>query len=113
MEPITLRLQSNTLAEVDSEAEDRGESRAEYIRELIEHRHDYEAKASEYEEKADELQREVDRLHRERRQILEQREEHTELVSAVKSEQSLAERKAKAGLGTRLKWWAFGMEDDS
>lgn len=43
---------------------------------------------------------------------LEQREEHTELVRAVESERSLAERKARAGLLAKAKWMFFAMSDD-
>lgn len=32
-----------------------------------------------------------------------------ELVHAVEADRSLAERKARAGALTRLKWWAVGM----
>lgn len=35
-----------------------------------------------------------------------------ELVRAVEREQTLAERRAKAGLGTKLKWAVFGMDED-
>lgn len=40
-------------------------------------------------------------------------EEHTELVRAVKEEQSLAKWKAEAGLWTKTKWALFGMSDES
>lgn len=52
------------------------------------------------------------RLHRERRQLLEQREENTELVKAVKEKRSLAKRRAEAGLLTKTKWALFGMKDE-
>ena len=113
MDPITLRLPTETLEEVDDEAEDRGLSRAEYLREVVENRNEHVEKLSDYESELEELRTEVGRLHRERRQILEQREEHNELVAAVQSDQTLSERKAKAGVGTRLKWWMFGMDGDS
>lgn len=61
---------------------------------------------------AEALEQENERLRREKRLILEQREEHTELVRAVESERSLAERKASAGVLTRAKWWLVGMDDD-
>ena len=49
------------------------------------------------------LEIENDRLHRERRQLLGQREEHTELVNAVKNDRTLAQRRANAGLWTKTK----------
>ena len=66
----------------------------------------------EYEKQIEELEREIERTHREKRLVLEQREEHTELVNTVKEEQSLAKRKAEAGLWTKTKWALFGMNTD-
>ena len=60
----------------------------------------------------DDLKRENERLRNEKRTIIEQREEHTELVRTVERQQSLAERKARAGLLTKTKWALFGMSDD-
>lgn len=51
-----------------------------------------------------ELAQEVERLTRERRQLLEQREEHDELVRYVADELSYREK----GLFTRARWWLFG-----
>lgn len=50
------------------------------------------------------LEDELDRSRRERRQILEQREEHTELVRYVDEERTWREQP----LSTRLRWWIFG-----
>jgi chromosome segregation ATPase len=66
---------------------------------------------NELEAELDDLERENERLQREKRQILEQREENTELVKAVKEERTLAKRKAEAGLWTKTKWALFGMKD--
>ena len=54
------------------------------------------------------LRRENERLHQERRQILEQREEHSELVRYVSSVVAWRE----AGLLRRARWWLFGQQDD-
>ena len=35
-----------------------------------------------------------------------------ELVAAVEREQTLSEKKAKAGIVTRAKWWLVGMDDE-
>lgn len=34
-----------------------------------------------------------------------------EIVAWAESERSLEERRARAGLATRAKWWLFGMDD--
>lgn len=66
----------------------------------------------EYEDRIEDLERENERLRREKRLVLEQREEHTDLVKTVERQQSLAERKASAGVLTRAKWWLVGMADE-
>lgn len=52
----------------------------------------------------EELQRENDRLRNEKRVLIQQREEHNELVQYVKGELSYREK----GLLTRTRWWLFG-----
>lgn len=119
MKAITIRLEESTLESLDDEADEHGRTRSEHVREVVrardEHdriRDEYEAKLAEYEERIEDLERENERLRREKRLILEQREENTELVTAVKEERSLAKRKAEAGLWTKTKWALFGMESD-
>ena len=119
MKAITVRLDESTLESLDDEADEHGRTRSEHVREVIrardEHdriRSEYEAKLSEYEDRIEDLERENERLKREKRLILEQREENTELVNAVKEERSLAKRKAEAGLLTKTKWALFGMKDE-
>jgi len=62
-------------------------------------------------ERVGDLQERVERLEREKRLILEQREEHSQLVRAVEQEQSLAEERAQAGLVTRVRWWLVGRDE--
>lgn len=126
MEQITLRIQEDVLEDVEAEAEGSNQSRAEYLREVIESRNESEKLRDEYEEKAEqlrtefesevdeleakvnELQTELDRVHREKRQVLDQREENQELKRYVEDELSWREQ----SLGTRLKWWVFGKGSD-
>jgi TolA-binding protein len=122
MQKISFRLPDGVIEDVEAYEEEKDLSRSKACRELISSAiEDVRGQSvddrlrsvrEEYEEQIEDLEREVERLNRERRQILEQREEHNELVSAVERDQSLAERKAGAGLGTRLKWWMFGMSDE-
>jgi Arc/MetJ-type ribon-helix-helix transcriptional regulator len=62
-------------------------------------------------ERVAELEREVERLNRERRQLLEQREEHNELVRYAEDqreqEQTARERRKKPAW-TRAWWWLTG-----
>jgi uncharacterized coiled-coil DUF342 family protein len=109
MDSITIRLPEETLEEIEQEAESRDLSKSEVIREWFRERDELQSEYEELQSEYEELQTECDRLHRERRQLLEHREEHTELVRTVERQQSLAERKASAGLMTRAKWWFTGV----
>ena len=113
MKPTSIRLDEDTLASVDSEADERGLSRAVYLRKIVENRHESNRIRDEYEAKLDELRTENERLQRERRQILEQREEATDLVAVVERQQSLQERKAQASIFARMKWAVTGMPSES
>lgn len=122
MANVSVRLDDDLVAELDAEASERGISRAEYIRELLRSRHEYSVSTSEhaqlqaeYDQLQDDhgqLQQELERLRREKRLILEDREEHTELVEAVERDMTLQEKRAQAGVLTRAKWYVFGMDDE-
>lgn len=102
MHSVSTRLNDETYRTITETADERGVSKAEVLRELVE-------KGMQY----DDVKRENERLRSEKRTIIEQREEHTDLVRTVERQQSLAERKARAGLLTKTKWALFGMDDDS
>jgi len=63
-------------------------------------------------ERVGDLEQQVERLQREKRLILEEREEHSQLVRAVEQQRTLEEQRAQAGLATRAKWWLFGRDED-
>lgn len=100
MQQITLRIREDTLEALEEEAEERGVSRSEHIRDILDSRDDVE-----------DLQTEVERLRREKRQILEQREEATELVRYVEDELERRERRDTAPVWTRARWWLLGREE--
>jgi Arc/MetJ-type ribon-helix-helix transcriptional regulator len=111
MKRVSVKLDEARVNELDEIASDDGVSRSEVIRTLLDdalNTHDDEV--NKLREKIDELETELERVHREKRQILEQREENTELVKYVEEERSLSRQKAQAGIATRAKWWLFGME---
>ncbi|MDG5821840.1 ribbon-helix-helix protein, CopG family [Natronococcus sp. A-GB7] len=109
-----MKLDESRVENLDSIAEDDGVSRSEVIRDLLDDALNTadDERVQELEQRIHDLETELERVHREKRQILEQREEHQELVKAVQSEQSLAEKKAQAGAFTRAKWWLTGMPSD-
>jgi TolA-binding protein len=63
-------------------------------------------------ERVAELKERAERLEREKRLVLEQREEHSQLVRAVEEQRTLEQERAQAGLATRAKWWLFGRDDE-
>jgi len=123
MEQITLRVGEELLDHVEDEAEAEGQTRSEYIRDVLEERHEagmvpveeLHAVARELQQREQDLehcQRTVERLGNEKRTILEQREENQELVEYAKEQKSLQRRHHEAGVATRFKWWLFGGSDD-
>jgi len=63
-------------------------------------------------ERVGDLEQRAERLEREKRLILEQREEHAQLVRAVEEQRTLEQERAQAGLATRARWWLFGRDGD-
>ena len=89
---------------------ERTESELEALR--SEHESELEDVRAEYESEIQRLEARVDELQGQLRAANNRYEEHTELVKYVESERSLAERKASAGIATRMKWWITGMPAD-
>ena len=103
MQPVSSRLDADTLRMVDDTALENDESRAEAIRRLV-------ARGLEY----DDLQREITRLENEKRTLIAEREEHQELVRFAESQRELAEyerERQKRGVFTRFVWWLRGQPD--
>jgi Arc/MetJ-type ribon-helix-helix transcriptional regulator len=66
--------------------------------------------------RVEEVEQENERLHRERRQLLEQREEHNDLVRYVEDrqkEEQRAREKEEQPIWTRATWWFFGRPTES
>jgi len=103
----TVTLDDALAAHVDAQRASADDSDAAAVRRCIERSQELET----CRERVAELETRAERLENEKRMILEQQEEHTELVRQVEQERSLAERKARAGLATRMRWAIFGMDD--
>lgn len=115
MTAISLRLDDDLLESLDSEAEQTGVSRSEYIRATLEARHETDVLHEHIEDlqaEIDELETERDRLQRQLTATNQRVEEHQELVEYVEEERSLSKRRAHAGVLTRAKWWLTGMPED-
>lgn len=77
------------------------------------HEEEIEELRAQYEERIEHLESENDRLQRQLVATNKRVDQHTELIRTVERQQSLAERKARAGLLTKTKWALFGMSDDA
>jgi len=104
METVTTRVKSDTYAEIEDRTD--GEtSKSAVTRELIERGLE-----------AEEIEAERDRLDRHLKQLLQEREEHGQLVEYVQEEKSLRQRqrerqrmKEEANILHRFKWSLTGM----
>lgn len=92
---ISVTLESEQVGEIEDLVGEEYENRSEAIRDLLDKGLGYE-----------DLVRKAERLEREKAQILDQREEHTELVEYVEGEKSWREQP----LSVRLRWWVFGQD---
>lgn len=112
MQQITLRVPEDTLESLESEADDHGVSRSEYIRDVLESRDEHAEDVDKLRDQVDELETELDRVKNEKRLLLEDREEKQELVRYAEDQRTRAERKDSAPIWTRAKWKVFGMPSD-
>lgn len=112
MEQITLRVPADTLAELDEEADERGISRSEYIRNVLDSRNEHAEDVADLRAEIDDLETELDRVREEKRLILQERDEKAELARYVEDERTAEQRWREAGLGTRISWRLFGMPSD-
>lgn len=107
MDLHTIRMPEDLLDELAEEAEEKDMSRAEYIRSLLRQRTEYA-----------ELRRENERLRNEKRNVVNQREEHGELVAYVEEEREIQrrredreerrEQRRQSPAWRRAWWWLTG-----
>lgn len=107
MAQITLRLDDDLLAELDREADERGVSRSEYVRDTLDSRN-----------RADELEARVEDLRRQLQQANAGERDVDEIVTYVEEERELRRRREQriqrreerrdAPAWRRAKWWLFG-----
>lgn len=102
MEQIAARVPEEIDRAIEAFSDENDCSRSEAIRTLLERGVEY-----------DDLQTENERLRSEKRTIINQRDEHTELVEYVQAERDLQQRREErrdAPLWTRAKWYVFGRD---
>jgi len=108
MEQITLRVPADTLAALDDDADEHGVSRSEYIRDVLESRHEHTENTDELRERVDELETELERVREEKRLILQEREEKKELARYAETEREREQQRREAPAWRRAKWWLVG-----
>lgn len=97
---VTLPEEQGELIEDLAGEEEPASSKSEAVRMLIEDA-----------QRVSEVEEENERLRRERRQLLEQRDEHTDLVRWGESEREREQRrqeKEEQPVWRRAKWWVLG-----
>jgi len=72
MEQITIRLEADTLEAIEAEADDAGQTRSDYIRDVIGSRHESAADVDALEDEIDDLEGEVERVENEREELLQE-----------------------------------------
>lgn len=104
MKTVTVRLDEEEVEDLDEEAENQDISRSEYIRAILEARHDTE-------QEIQQLKTDNERLQRKLTEVISLKEEHEDLIRHTEEQKSLEMKKHQASLVTRMKWLVFGGDD--
>ena len=113
MKKVTFSLEEEQLEALEEFQEEHDiSSRSKALRRFIEEYEELQGRYEELHTEYEQLETEVERQRNRNQLILEQREEHTELVEYVQEERSAEQRWREAGIGQRLKWRLFGMDTD-
>lgn len=105
MHQIAARVPEEVNEAIEAFSDENDCTKSEAVRALLKRGVEYE-----------ELQIENERLQSEKRTLINQREEHTELVEYVQEERSLAQERSqrrKAPVWRRAKWWFLGEPDET
>jgi len=110
----TVALNDDLAAHVDAQRPSNDASDAEALRECVRRSKrldDVEATIADLEGELQRAEARADDLQRQLAAANSRIDVTNELVAAVEREQTLSEKKAKAGIVTRAKWWFVGMDD--
>ena len=111
----TVALDDALAAHVDAQRPSPDASDAEAVRECVRRSRsleDAEANIADLEAELQSKDARIDDLQRQLAATNQRIDVTNELVAAVEREQTLHEKKARAGIVTRAKWWIVGMDDD-
>jgi uncharacterized protein YukE len=133
MRPVTTRIPDDTHRILEDMAGEQDRSVSEFVRENVEKglevderegelREEYEKRIADLRQENERLQGEIERLRDQLAATNRRVDQHQDLVAYVEEQRELEhrraereERRAKAGVLTRTKWWLTGMsseEDD-
>ena len=104
MPHLSLRVSDELLADLDAEADERGVSRSDYVRNTLENH-----------QQVEELERENERLRQQLQATNSRQDDVGELVEYVEEEREIQQRRAErrdAPVWRRAKWWVFGRSSD-
>lgn len=105
---IGIRVSEGLNDRIEAVASDNNCSKSEAVRQLVKHGLDNADIAAENRRLKEQLAATNQRIDA-NNQLVEYVEEERDMR---RSRRALAERRAKAGLWTRTKWWLWGMDDD-
>lgn len=108
MEQITVRIPTDTLADLEAEAADADKSRSEHIRDVLESRNEHAETVDRLRAEVDDLRTDVERLENEKRLILQQQEQVDTLAKRNQEHREYW----KAPVYKRLAWKLTGVPDD-
>lgn len=112
MKNVTIRAEKDLVEEWDAEADEQGENRSDYLRNMIALGRQYEDLEADYEREIEELEARMDDLRRQLREANKRNDEVGEIVEYVEDQRSMERQYREAGLLTRAKWKLTGMPSE-
>ena len=103
MNQVSARVPKEVDTDIEAFSDENNITKSEAIRTLLERGLEY-----------DRIQTENERLQQNLQQLIQQREEHTELVKYVEEERSIQQRREErrsVPIWRRAKWWVLGQPE--
>jgi metal-responsive CopG/Arc/MetJ family transcriptional regulator len=113
MKNVSVSLDDTALERLEAIQERDGiENRSEAVRVALEEREQLAERVDELEGELSAARAERDDLRRQLAETNQRIETTNELVRKVDRQQTLEEKRAEAGIATRIRWWFSGMDRD-
>ena len=115
MQRVTFKIPEETLGAVDDEADEEDVSRSEYLRMIVDSRHEADRLRSEVEDLRDEYEGKLAEARNRATAANRENEQVEELANYVERERSMQtkreirdDKRSEAGVLTRASWWLTG-----